>query len=80
MINYPRYPVDSPFLVIDEFRFEIGDLVTTVLGKYGIIVGSGKHAKYNTDNSFYYYVLVEGNVQHFLPFALIKIKNNIDNK
>ena len=69
------YPIDGGSLIIDEFKFKIGDLVTTILGGYGIIIKIGKHDKYKTDRTDYYHVLVDGDVRCFMPFALIKIKN-----
>jgi hypothetical protein len=66
-------PIDGGFLVIDDLKFEVGDLVTTILGNYGVIVGFGKHSRYESDSSFYYYVLIDEVIQHYLPMALIKI-------
>ena len=64
----------TDFLVLGDFEFKTGDLVMTVLGDYGIVVGFGKHMKYGIDDSEYYYVLINNHVQYYLPFALIKIK------
>ena len=64
----------TDFLVLGEFKLKAGDLVMTVLGDYGIVVGFGKHNKYNIDDSEYYYVLINNHVQCYLPFALIKMK------
>lgn len=69
------YPIDGGYLIIDEFKFKVGDLVTTILGDYGIIVKIGKHNKYDIDRTDYYHVLIEEHVRCFMPFALIKIKN-----
>ena len=70
------YPIPPTHLVIDEFKFQIGDLVTTILGDYGIIVKIGKHSKYDIDKTDYYHVLIDDHVRCFMPFALIKIKKN----
>ncbi len=69
------YPIDNGYLIIDEFKFQVGDLVTTILGEYGVIIKIGKHDKFETDKTDYYHVLIEGYVKCYMPFALIKIKN-----
>jgi len=69
------YPIDGGYVIIDEFKFKIGDLVSTILGEYGIVIKIGKHSKYDIDKTDYYHVLIEDHIQCFLPFALIKIKN-----
>ena len=76
-----KFPIDHGFVLIDEFEFKVGDLVSTILGDYGIIVKIGKHAKYNADKTEYYHVLIDEHIRYFVPFALIKIKNkkNLDN-
>ena len=68
------YPLPSEMLVIDYFKFSVGDLVTTVLGDYGVIVKIGQHDKYPTDRIDYYHVLIDGYIYCYLAFALIKIK------
>jgi len=55
-------------------KFKIGDLVSTVLGEYGIIVDIGEHIRYKSDNTEYYHVLIGQHVYCYLSFALIKIK------
>ena len=76
------YPIDGGYLIIDEFKFQVGDLVTTILGDYGIIIKIGQHDKHPTDKTDYYHVLIGDHVRCFMPFALIKIKNKkkLDNK
>ena len=56
-------------------KFEIGELVMTVLGDYGIIIGFGRHPKYDIDETSYYHVLINGYIYCYLPIALVKIKN-----
>ena len=70
------YPIDNGYLIINEFKFQVGDLVTTILGEYGVIIKIGKHDKFGTDKTDYYHVLIEGYVKCYMPFALIKIKKN----
>ena len=65
---------DPSNFILGDIRFKIGDLVTTILGDYGIIVGFGRHKIYNMDETDYYHVLIEDHVHFYLPFALIKIK------
>ncbi len=69
------YPLPSEMLVIDTFKFRVGELVTTILGEYGVVIKIGKHDKYGTDKTVYYHVLIGGYVKCYMPFALIKIKN-----
>ena len=75
-----EYPVDCGYLVIDEFQFEVGDLVTTILGDYGIIIKIGKHSMHNIDKTDYCHVLIGGYIRCYMPFALIKIKKNLGAK
>lgn len=70
------YPFDTNLLTIDDFIFDVGDLVTTVLGEYGIIVKIGQHYEHITDKTQYYHVLIGDSVYCYLGFALIKIKKN----
>ena len=60
-------------------KLQIGDLVSTVLGEYGIIVDIGEHTRYKSDNTEYYHVLIGQHIYFYLPFALIKIKKNKNN-
>ena len=70
MIVYPS----THLYVLNAFKFEVGDLVKTILGEYGIITGYGKHTKYKADETEYYYVLINEHIHYYLPFALIKVK------
>ena len=67
-----NYPVE--YLILDHFKFKIGELVTTVMGEYGIVLGYGKHDIYPSDESEYYHVLINDQVFYYLPFALLKVK------
>jgi len=75
--------IDSVYLpyvyVLGDMKFEIGDLVTTILGEYGIIVAIGEHVTYKSDETEYYHVLIEDHIYCYLPFALIKIEKNDKN-
>ncbi len=68
----------SDACILDYLIFDIGDLVTTILGEYGIIVNIGEHTMYKTDKTQYYHVLIENHIHCYLPFALIKVKKSID--
>jgi len=69
-----------PYLyILGDMKFEIGDLVTTILGEYGIIIAIGEHTVHKTDETEYYHVLIEDYVYCYLPFALIKIKKSNKN-
>ncbi len=70
------YPINSDLLIIENFIFNVGELVSTVLGDYGIVVKIGQHREYPTDKVDYYHVLINGDVYCYLAFALIKIKKN----
>ena len=70
------YPLPSEMLTINAFKFSVGDLVTTIMGDYGIVVKIGQHHKHPTDKTDYYHVLIDGNIYCYLAIALIKIKKN----
>tara|TARA_B100000963_G_scaffold361811_1_gene399888 strand:+ start:4243 stop:4461 length:219 start_codon:yes stop_codon:yes gene_type:complete len=62
---------------LDHLKFNIGELVITVMGKYGVIVGYGRHIKYpESDNCNYYHVLIDGNISCYLPYSLEKVEKN----
>jgi hypothetical protein len=65
---------------LDHLKFEIGELVTNIVGEYGIIVGFGRHIKYpESDNCNYYHVLIGGYVSCYLPYSLQKVEKNKKN-
>ena len=65
---------------LEHLRFKIGELVTTIMGDYGVVVGFGKHSKYSeSDNCDYYHVLINGEVSCYLPFSLQKVEKNNKN-
>ena len=68
------YPLPSEMLTINAFKFNVGDLVSTVLGEYGIVVKVGQHDKHPTDRTDYYHVLIDDHINCYLAFALIKVK------
>ena len=51
---------------------KVGDLVTTIMGKYGVILGFGKHPDFQKYKTKYYYVLIENEIYHYLPHSIIK--------
>ena len=68
-------PIYLPHLyILGDIKFEIGDLVTTILGEYGIIIGIGEHIVHKSDETEYYHVLIEDHIYCYLPFALIKVE------
>jgi hypothetical protein len=71
------FHVHKENLILDDQRpkFLIGDLVTTVLGEYGIIIDIGEHNVYKSDSTEYYHVLICNYVQCYLSFALMKVKD-----
>lgn len=71
MIDYHYLP---DVFVLGEMKFDIGDLVTTILGEYGVIIGIGEHIVYKNDETEYYHVLIGADVFCYLPFALKKVK------
>tara|TARA_Y100000592_G_C5396438_1_gene280871 strand:+ start:504 stop:725 length:222 start_codon:yes stop_codon:yes gene_type:complete len=70
------YPLPSEMLTINAFKFNVGELVITVLGEYGVVVKVGQHDKYPTDRTDYYHVLIGDHIYCYLAFALIKVKKN----
>ena len=62
-------------LELNQINFSLGDLVTTILNEYGIIVKIGEHSRHKTDKTEYCHVLIDGHIRCYLPFALIKIKS-----
>tara|TARA_R110000824_G_scaffold28264_14_gene95253 strand:- start:5189 stop:5467 length:279 start_codon:yes stop_codon:yes gene_type:complete len=74
----------NPYTYISEAQletklcvFDDGDLVTTLLGEIGIIIGYGTHpdgVPSEYDQSAYYKVLINNNVYNYLPAALEKVK------
>ena len=59
-------------------NLEVGDLVTTVLGEYGVIVGFGKHPESESDKTEYCYILMNEHVYHYLTASVRKVKKEID--
>jgi len=67
------------YFVLDHIKFDVGDLVTTVMGEYGIIVGYGRHISYPmSDNCDYYHVLIDGDISCYLPFSLTIVEKKLD--
>jgi len=67
----------SENFILNHLRFSLGDLVQTVNGNYGIVVGFGKHLKYPaSDKTDYYHILIDGDVSCYLAFSLKKITKN----
>ena len=58
--------------------FNIGDLVETVMGEYGIILGYGPHTIYYNDKSNYYKVLIDGDIFHYISNGLKKVEKKLD--
>ena len=72
----PKY-IDGVF---ERRKFNEGDLVTTITGDYGIVIGSGASEdlkkSLGRDNDNYYKVLIEDQIYHYLSYTLIKVKKN----
>ena len=73
---YGKHP--APQVEFSNERFEIGDLVSTILGEHGVIVAYGPHTDHHNfskhDKTNYYQVLIEGNVRHYISASLRKYK------
>ena len=70
-----RYLYPTQVHVVHKLEcFSVGDLVRTIMGEYGIILGQGPHEIYYKDMSNYYKVLIDGNIYHYIAGALKKIK------
>jgi hypothetical protein len=63
-------------LLIDGWKFSIGELVMTLLGEYGVIIGIGRHPDHKTDRTEYYKILINGYTYHYLSCGLTRIKKN----
>ena len=61
-------------LIIDSLKLEIGDLVMTILGDYGVVVGYGKHPANSSDKTDYYRILIDDNIYHYLSHALMRVE------
>lgn len=73
----PYTYIPEVYVETELYIFDNGDLVTTLLGEIGIIIGYGTHPdgvppEYN--QSAYYKVLINNNVYNYLPTALKKVK------
>ena len=71
MIRY-TYCHDTLKEIKDEV-IELGDLVQTILGEYGVVVGHGPHSIFYKDKSNYFKVLIKGYVYHYVSGSLKKI-------
>ena len=54
-------------------EISLGDLVTTILEEYGIIVGFGKHPEYDLDRTEYCYVLIGSRVYNYMTESIKKV-------
>jgi len=54
-------------------EISLGDLVTTILEEYGIIVGFGKHPEYDLDQTEYCYVLIGSRVYNYMTESIKKV-------
>ena len=81
-MRYWYYGVDTnPTHFVHEQSFKEGDLVSTLLGEYGIIIGQGPPAdlkKVVGDSDVYYKVLIDGRISHYLSHGLKKIIKKLD--
>ena len=65
--------------IFKKRNFKKGDLVMTIMGDYGIVIGPGAPEDLKKvlgrDNENYYKVLINGQICHYLSYTLRKIKN-----
>ena len=66
----------QPHLIKEINCFEVGDLVVTIMGEYGVVLGVGPHVDYMKDQTRYYYVLIDGTVYHYIAAWLLKHKKS----
>ena len=66
------------FKTIKDEVIELGDLVQTVLGEYGVVVGLGPHSIFYNDKSNYFKVLIKGYVYHYISGSLRKVNKKLD--
>ena len=72
------YPILGCYLPPTKEVFNIGDLVETLLGEYGVVIGYGPHTIYYKDESNYYKVLIDGHVYHYISSGIKKVEKKLD--
>ena len=55
-------------------KLKVGDLVTTLLQEYGVVIGFGKHPDHKHDKTEYCYLLIENQVYNYLSYTVKKVK------
>ena len=73
------YYLEEICVLNNTSKFKVGDLVTTLLQEYGIIVGFGKHPDHEKDNTEYCYVLIDNQVYNYLASSIKKVEKPLDN-
>ncbi len=76
MISY-TYCDDMPTDIENEI-IELGDLVQTILGEYGVVIGCGPHTIFYKDKSNYFRVLIKDQVYHYVSGSLKKVNKKVD--
>ena len=76
MISYTY--CDNLTADIHKETIELGDLVQTILGEYGVVIGHGPHAIFYQDKSNYFRVLIRGHIYHYVSGYLKKINKKVD--
>ena len=77
----PYFAWGQALILNDQEDLKVGDLVTTVVGEIGLIIGHDVIQKYfPKDKTKYYQVLVKGEVFNYIPGTLKKFNNNLTNK
>ena len=67
-----RYTYLDKFNNVEEKQlFQVGDLVVTWMGEYGVILGYG--SLFDFDSTFYYKILIDNDVYNYIAEALEKI-------
>ena len=72
MIPY-IYPIRDCYPPLKTEIYEVGELVETIMGQYGIVLGFGPHTTYHNDRSNYYKVLIDGYIYHYVSIGLKKV-------
>ena len=73
------YYLEEICVLNNTSKFKVGDLITTLLQEYGIIVGFGKHPDHEKHNTEYCYVLIDNQVYNYLASSIKKVKKVFDN-
>ena len=68
------YYLREVYILEDPLQLKVGDLVTTILEEYGVVLGFGKHPDYKNDETEYCYLLIGNQIYNYLSCAIKKVE------